>query len=96
VLAERNHPGVNISTAEDPNRIFSTRHHPGAGNSGKRHGFRLDYRAFMRQDPDVILVGETRDKETAKTANRGRPNWSLGPHYPTHQRCRLGRDRSSR
>ena len=25
-------------------------------------------RAFMRQDPDVILVGETRDKETAKTA----------------------------
>ena len=25
-------------------------------------------RAFLRQDPDVILVGETRDKETAKTA----------------------------
>lgn len=68
VLAERNFPGVNISTAEDPIEYSL----PGITQvqviREKGMDFASILRAFMRQDPDVILVGETRDKETAKTA----------------------------
>ena len=68
MLAERNDPGVNISTAEDPieyglpgiNQVQVIRE--------KGMNFASILRAFMRQDPDIILVGETRDLETAKTA----------------------------
>lgn len=68
VLAERNSPGVNINTAEDPIEYAL----PGITQvqviREKGMDFSSILRAFMRQDPDVILVGETRDKETAKTA----------------------------
>ncbi|MCA2653397.1 MAG: type II/IV secretion system protein [Microcystis sp. M015S2] len=68
VLAERNHPGVNISTVEDPIEYSL----PGITQvqviREKGMDFASILRAFMRQDPDVILVGETRDRETAKTA----------------------------
>ncbi|MCU0515928.1 MAG: GspE/PulE family protein [Oscillatoria sp. Prado101] len=68
VLAERNDPAVNISTAEDPIEYAL----PGITQCQVIRAKGLDFtallRAFMRQDPDVILVGETRDKETAKTA----------------------------
>jgi type IV pilus assembly protein PilB len=67
-LAECNHPGVNISTAEDPIEYTL----PGLTQVQVIREKGLDFatilRAFLRQDPDVILVGETRDKETAKTA----------------------------
>ncbi|MBF2098333.1 MAG: type II/IV secretion system protein, partial [Gloeomargaritaceae cyanobacterium C42_A2020_066] len=67
-LAERNDPGVNISTAEDPIEYSL----PGLTQvqviREKGMDFAAILRAFLRQDPDVILVGETRDKETAKTA----------------------------
>jgi type IV pilus assembly protein PilB len=68
VLAERNSPTVNINTAEDPIEYSL----PGITQvqviREKGMDFSSILRAFMRQDPDVILVGETRDKETAKTA----------------------------
>ncbi|MGB2927155.1 MAG: GspE/PulE family protein [Limnothrix sp.] len=68
ILAERNSPGVNISTAEDPIEYSL----PGITQvqviREKGMDFASILRAFMRQDPDIILVGETRDKETAKTA----------------------------
>ncbi|MEM6591514.1 MAG: ATPase, T2SS/T4P/T4SS family, partial [Cyanobacteria bacterium P01_C01_bin.73] len=67
-LAERNDPGVNISTAEDPIEYTL----PGITQvqvlREKGMVFASILRAFLRQDPDVILVGETRDPETAKTA----------------------------
>jgi type IV pilus assembly protein PilB len=67
-LAERNEPGVNISTAEDPIEYTL----PGLTQVQVIREKGLDFptilRSFLRQDPDVILVGETRDKETAKTA----------------------------
>jgi type IV pilus assembly protein PilB len=67
-LAERNEPGINISTAEDPIEYTL----PGLTQvqviREKGMDFSAILRAFLRQDPDVILVGETRDKETAKTA----------------------------
>jgi type IV pilus assembly protein PilB len=68
VLAERNDPGVNISTAEDPIEYAL----PGINQvqviREKNMDFSAILRSFLRQDPDIILVGETRDKETAKTA----------------------------
>jgi type IV pilus assembly protein PilB len=67
-LAEANDPGINISTAEDPIEYSL----PGLTQCqvirDKGMDFPMILRAFLRQDPDVILVGETRDKETAKTA----------------------------
>jgi type IV pilus assembly protein PilB len=67
-LAEINDPGVNISTAEDPIEYDL----PGVTqiqvNSAIGLTFASVLRAFLRQDPDVLLVGETRDKETAHTA----------------------------
>ena len=67
-LAEINDPGINISTAEDPIEYDL----PGVTqiqvNSAIGLTFASVLRAFLRQDPDVLLVGETRDKETAHTA----------------------------
>ncbi len=59
---------VNISTVEDPSEI----HLPGANqiNINERAGltFASTLRALLRQDPDVIMVGEIRDLETAEIA----------------------------
>lgn len=67
-LAEINDVKRNISTVEDPIE-YDLR---GVNQIQVNHDIGLDFarvlRAFLRQDPDVILVGETRDKETAKIA----------------------------
>ncbi|WP_204105940.1 MULTISPECIES: GspE/PulE family protein [Spirulina sp. CCY15215] len=68
VLAERNDPGVNISTAEDPIEYSLDGITQVQVIREKGMDFASILRSFLRQDPDVILVGETRDKETAKTA----------------------------
>jgi type IV pilus assembly protein PilB len=67
-LAEINEPGVNISTAEDPVEydLAGVTQIQVASDIGLT--FAKVLRAFLRQDPDVLLVGETRDKETAQTA----------------------------
>ena len=61
-----NKPGVNISTAEDPAEINL----PGVNqvNVNDKAGltFASALRAFLRQDPDVVMVGEIRDLETAE------------------------------
>ncbi len=63
-----NQPGVNISTAEDPSEINL----PGVNqvNVNEKAGltFAVALRAFLRQDPDIIMVGEIRDLETADIA----------------------------
>ncbi len=67
-LSERNTPEVNISTVEDPIEYDLS----GITQSEVNRAIGLDFakilKAFLRQDPDIMLVGETRDKETAKTA----------------------------
>ncbi|MEB3177795.1 MAG: ATPase, T2SS/T4P/T4SS family [Nostocaceae cyanobacterium] len=67
-LAERNKPGINISTVEDPVEYTLKGINQVQVIRDKGLDFANALRAFLRQDPDVILVGETRDKETAKTA----------------------------
>jgi type IV pilus assembly protein PilB len=63
-----NKPGVNISTAEDPAEINL----PGINqvNVNDKAGltFNAALKSFLRQDPDVIMVGEIRDLETADIA----------------------------
>ena len=63
-----NQPGVNISTAEDPCEIQL----PGINqvNVNEKAGltFAAALRSFLRQDPDIIMVGEIRDLETADIA----------------------------
>lgn len=63
-----NKPGINISTAEDPAEINL----PGVNqvNVNDRAGltFAIALKAFLRQDPDIIMVGEIRDLETADIA----------------------------
>lgn len=68
LLAERNSPNINISTVEDPIEYTLKGITQSQVNRDKGFDFALALRAFMRQDPDVLLVGETRDLETAKTA----------------------------
>ena len=63
-----NKPGINISTAEDPAEINL----PGVNqvNINDRAGltFPVALKSFLRQDPDVIMVGEIRDHETISIA----------------------------
>jgi len=67
-LAEINEPGINISTAEDPIEYDLQGVNQIQANKDIGLDFARILRAFLRQDPDVILVGETRDKETAHIA----------------------------
>ncbi len=63
-----NQPGTNISTAEDPAEINL----PGINqvNVNEKAGltFAVALKAFLRQDPDIIMVGEIRDLETGEIA----------------------------
>jgi type IV pilus assembly protein PilB len=68
ILDQLNTPDVNISTIEDPieyqmKRINQTQVKPSIGFT-----FANGLRALMRQDPDIIMVGEIRDSETASLA----------------------------
>jgi len=68
ILSLLNLPGVNISTIEDPveyrmPRVNQTQVRPDIGLS-----FATGLRSLVRQDPDIIMVGEIRDTETANLA----------------------------
>jgi type II secretory ATPase GspE/PulE/Tfp pilus assembly ATPase PilB-like protein len=67
-LHEINNPSINITTIEDPIEIQM----PGITQSQVNANIDLKFstilRSLMRQDPDVILIGEIRDLETAKIA----------------------------
>jgi type IV pilus assembly protein PilB len=63
-----NQPGVNISTAEDPAEIQMPGINQCSINEKAGLNFATALRAFLRQDPDIIMVGEIRDLETAEIA----------------------------
>jgi type IV pilus assembly protein PilB len=63
-----NQPGVNISTAEDPAEIQIAGINQVNVNEKAGLTFANSLRAFLRQDPDIIMVGEIRDLETADIA----------------------------
>ena len=61
---------VNISTIEDPIEYTLPRVSQMAVNPGAGVEFATGLRALLRQDPDIIMVGEIRDRETAEIAVR--------------------------
>ena len=67
-LSEINKPDINILTAEDPVEYELQ----GIGQTQMKDTIGFDFatalRSFLRQDPDVVLVGEIRDKETSEIA----------------------------
>ncbi|MEO8738768.1 MAG: type IV-A pilus assembly ATPase PilB [Casimicrobiaceae bacterium] len=60
-----NQPGINIATAEDPAEIQLAGVNQVNVNEKAGLTFANSLRAFLRQDPDIIMVGEIRDLETA-------------------------------
>jgi type IV pilus assembly protein PilB len=63
-----NKPGVNIATAEDPAEITLPGVNQVSMNEKAGMTFTVALKAFLRQDPDIIMVGEIRDLETADIA----------------------------
>ena len=63
-----NKPGVNIATAEDPAEITLPGVNQVSMNERAGMTFTVALKAFLRQDPDIIMVGEIRDIETADIA----------------------------
>jgi type IV pilus assembly protein PilB len=68
ILNKLNEPGVKIITLEDPveYKIAGITQTPIDANAGLT--FAAGLRAILRQDPDIVMVGEMRDLETAETA----------------------------
>lgn len=68
ILARLNTPDVNIITVEDPIEYQMS----GIGQVGVKDKIGLSFaaalREILRQDPDIIMIGETRDQETAQIA----------------------------
>jgi type II secretory ATPase GspE/PulE/Tfp pilus assembly ATPase PilB-like protein len=67
-LGRLNTPETKICTAENPVEYVLQGVNQTQAGAGSAVDFPSALRAFLRQDPDVILVGEIRDSETAKTA----------------------------
>jgi general secretion pathway protein E len=67
-LNKINRPNINILTAEDPVEYEISGIHQVAVQPKIGLSFAAALRSFLRQDPDVIMVGEIRDRETAEIA----------------------------
>ncbi|MDO8891046.1 MAG: ATPase, T2SS/T4P/T4SS family [Sulfurimicrobium sp.] len=70
MLSHRNDETVNIMTLEDPVEYPVTMMRQTSVNEMVKMDFANGIRSMMRQDPDIILVGEVRDRETADMAFR--------------------------
>lgn len=68
ILGILNKPDVNICTIEDPIEYHVKGINQSQTNPKAGFDFATGLRAFLRQDPDIIMVGEIRDKETAEIA----------------------------
>lgn len=68
IIGLLNSPGVNIVTIEDPIEYAIPRVNQTQINLKVGLDFATGLRAFLRQDPNIIMVGEIRDSETAETA----------------------------
>jgi general secretion pathway protein E/type IV pilus assembly protein PilB len=68
ILNHINTESVNIMTLEDPVEYPMNMIRQTSVNESAKMGFAEGIRSMMRQDPDIILVGEIRDRETAEMA----------------------------
>ena len=90
-LSELNQVGTNISTAEDPVEFNL----PGINQVQMHESIGLNFasalRSFLRQDPDIIMVGEIRDFETAEIAIKAALTGHMVLSHAPHQQ-RPGHD----
>ena len=70
ILQYLNRESVNIMTLEDPVEYPTSMIRQTSANAAARLGFADGIRSILRQDPDIILVGEIRDEDTAAMAIR--------------------------
>ncbi|SFN97111.1 type IV pilus assembly protein PilB [Formivibrio citricus] len=70
ILSHLNSPAINIMTLEDPVEYPLPFIRQTSVNDAVKLDFASGIRSMMRQDPDVILVGEIRDRDTAEMALR--------------------------
>lgn len=70
ILKEINHSNLNITTLEDPIEVVMPNINQMSLNKKLDINFSTGLRSILRQDPDVIMIGEIRDEETAKMAVR--------------------------
>ncbi len=70
VLNELNKPDINIMTVEDPVEYQIPGVNQVQVNTKAGLTFAAALRSFLRQDPDIVMVGEIRDKETAQIASQ--------------------------
>jgi type II secretory ATPase GspE/PulE/Tfp pilus assembly ATPase PilB-like protein len=68
VLRTLNKPGVKIITLEDPVEIKMDGINQSQVDAGHNYTFAKGLKSILRQDPDICMVGEIRDLETAETA----------------------------
>ena len=84
-LGNINQPEIKIWTAEDPVEITQ----PGLRQVEAKPRIGLDFarimRGFLRLDPDVIMIGEMRDEETASIGVEASLTGHLGLFHPAHQ-----------
>lgn len=69
-LSRLNEPGLNINTVEDPGEFNLSGINQVQTKDAVGLGFATALRALLRQDPDILMVGEIRDRETAAIAIR--------------------------
>ncbi len=67
-LVQKNGPGISISTVEDPVEFNLPMISQAQVNRAKEFTYPVALRSLMRQDPEVIMIGEIRDSETAAIA----------------------------
>lgn len=70
ILKEINNSNLNITTLEDPVEVIVPNINQMSLNKKMNIDFSTGLRSILRQDPDVIMIGEIRDEETAKIAVR--------------------------
>ena len=76
-LKEKNSKDINIITVEDPIEYKTDYANQIQINNENEFGFKEALKSVLRQDPDVLMIGEIRDKETADIAIKA----SLTGHY---------------
>ena len=85
-LTRINSAKMNVMTIEDPIEYHLAGISQIQVNEKKGLTFASGLRSLLRQDPDIMMVGEVRDVETARIADPGRPDRPPRVHHHPHER----------
>ena len=88
-------PEVNVTTIEDPIEMIHEEFNQIGVQPAVDVTFASILRNILRQDPDIIMIGEMRDLVTAEKCRSGRFDRASGVVHPSHQRCPFRRHAAS-